>query len=78
MKMAVEERANGHTIRVGDFDSGQGIRIHIDGTDCTDDLQELFPRQENPNGIPVPYGQHRIATEVKRRIVAGDITFNDD
>jgi len=75
--MAVEKMADGHAIRVGDFDSGQGIRIHIDGKDVTDQLSDLFPPQENPNGMRVPYGEHRIATEVKRRIIAGDITIND-
>jgi hypothetical protein len=75
--MAVEKMADGHAVRVGDFDSGQGIRIHIDGKDVTDQLSDLFPPREDGHGMRMPHGKHKIANEIKIRIIKGDITIND-
>jgi hypothetical protein len=75
--MTVTKVTDRHKITVGDFDTGQGIRIHIDKTDVTDELLPLFPPQHSRRGR-VPYGKDRMATEVKLRVQNGDIkVFND-
>lgn len=75
--MTVTKATNRHEISVGDFDTGQGIRVHIDGNDVTKELLPLFPPQYSQRGR-VPYGKDRIATDVKLRVESGDIkVFND-